>query len=171
MTVKVGVSGSWRDVAEVKVGIGGNWKRVPAIWVGVGGSWKLLTNGMVSALTAADFIAGPVWTGFANQSATGGGIWGSLSPVAFPDLNAVRIVGNKKDNTAATVQIKSLSSAEESQSYLNYVSSNGVTLLGADATYSWTSSEGGIGTWTWNGSTFNFVDGGNYTVVFALSPI
>lgn len=40
MSGSVGVSGAWKDVAEIKTGVGGSWKTVTDAWVGVGGVWK-----------------------------------------------------------------------------------------------------------------------------------
>lgn len=40
MTLKIGVSSTWKPVASVKVGVGGAWKTVSKMWIGVGGVWK-----------------------------------------------------------------------------------------------------------------------------------
>jgi hypothetical protein len=40
MSLSVGVSGTWKTVAQLSVGVGGAWKTVTAGWVGVAGVWK-----------------------------------------------------------------------------------------------------------------------------------
>jgi hypothetical protein len=56
-SIKVGVSGAWKDVPSVSIGVGGAWKSVANAWIGVGGAWKKFYTSLGSQILAQNISA------------------------------------------------------------------------------------------------------------------
>ena len=110
-------------------------------------------------------VTGPNYTGFIS------GTMGSVSPANTSDGHAYIRISDDEVNCApkrgcagwATVEIGGFA-LDPTQSWLYSVTANGVTLLGANAGYSFSD---GTATWHFVPGHFNFVSGSTYTVTIA----
>lgn len=168
MPFSVGASGVWKNVPAAYVGASGVWKAVIAMYVGASGAWKqFFANGLVASLGANNYLTGGSGAGYLGYGSYSAG-WGTLSPRLVAGAGNVIEVGNAAVGSAARLRIEV--SVSSPSTFLNFVTINGVTLLGSAATYTWTSAGGGIGQWSWPSSTFGITAGNTYPVTIAVNP-